>query len=176
MSSLQVGLLLFGVFFALLIVRVPVAFALACVPVFFIGERLTPFLLLNEMLKSYNSFLLLAIPFFLPADQKAVRGMVVIRHPLVWRHPYTGRKALYAVSGTSYGTEGMTDDDGLTLLRELAAHSTQPEYQHRVRYGVGDVVLWDNASVLHSATLTDPVYPRTLLRITTKEAGPTIVQ
>lgn len=176
MSSLQVGLLLFGVFFALLIVRVPVAFALACVPVFFIGERLTPFLLLNEMLKSYNSFLLLAIPFFLPADQKAVRGMVVIRHPLVRRHPYTGRKALYAVSGTSYGIEGMTEDDGLTLLRELAAHSTQPKYQHRARYGVGDVVLWDNASVLHSATLTDPVYPRTLLRITTKEAGPTIVQ
>lgn len=69
MSSAQVALLLFGVFFALLLVRVPVAFALglACVPVFFIDERLTPFLLLNEMLKSYNSFLLLAIPFFLLA-------------------------------------------------------------------------------------------------------------
>lgn len=61
--------MLFGAFFALLLVRVPVAFALglACVPVFFIDERLTPFLLLNEMLKSYNSFLLLAIPFFLLA-------------------------------------------------------------------------------------------------------------
>lgn len=69
MSSVQVALLLFGVFFVLLLVRVPVAFALglACVPVFFIDERLTPFLLLNEMLKSYNSFLLLAIPFFLLA-------------------------------------------------------------------------------------------------------------
>jgi tripartite ATP-independent transporter DctM subunit len=68
-SSAQVALMLFGVFFALLLVRVPVAFALglACVPVFFIDERLTPFLLLNEMLKSYNSFLLLAIPFFLLA-------------------------------------------------------------------------------------------------------------
>ncbi len=69
MSSLQVALILFGAFFALLLVRVPVAFALglACVPVFFVDERLTPFLLLNEMLKSYNSFLLLAIPFFLLA-------------------------------------------------------------------------------------------------------------
>lgn len=66
MSSLQVALILFGAFFSLLLMRVPVAFALglACVPVFFIDERLTPFLLLNEMLKSYNSFLLLAIPFF----------------------------------------------------------------------------------------------------------------
>lgn len=69
MGSGQVALLLFGAFFVLLLLRVPVAFALglACVPVFFIDERLTPFLLLNEMLKSYNSFLLLAIPFFLLA-------------------------------------------------------------------------------------------------------------
>ena len=53
----------------LIVLRVPVAFALglACVPVFFIDDRLTPFLLLNEMLKSYNSFLLLAIPFFMLA-------------------------------------------------------------------------------------------------------------
>jgi len=40
-----------------------------------------------------------------------------------------------------------------------------------VKYGIGDVVVWDNASVLHSATLTDPGDARTLLRITTKEAA-----
>jgi tripartite ATP-independent transporter DctM subunit len=69
MTSAQVALILFGTFAALVLVRVPVAFALglACVPVFFIDDRLTPFLLLNEMLKSYNSFLLLAIPFFMLA-------------------------------------------------------------------------------------------------------------
>jgi len=69
MGPLEVGLILFGVFAALIILRVPVAFALglACIPVFFIDDRLTPFLLLNEMLKSYNSFLLLAIPFFMLA-------------------------------------------------------------------------------------------------------------
>jgi tripartite ATP-independent transporter DctM subunit len=65
----EVALILFGVFAVLVVLRVPVAFALglACVPVFFIDDRLTPFLLLNEMLKSYNSFLLLAIPFFMLA-------------------------------------------------------------------------------------------------------------
>ncbi len=69
MGPLEVALILFGVFGALLVLRVPVAFALglACIPVFFIDERLTPFLLLNEMLKSYNSFILLAVPFFLLA-------------------------------------------------------------------------------------------------------------
>ncbi len=64
----------------------------------------------------------------------------------------------------------MPEDEGIALLRELAAHATREKYQLRVKYGVGNVVVWDNASVLHSATLTDPRYPRTLLQITTKEA------
>ena len=69
MGAPEVALILFGLFVALLLLRVPVAFALglACVPVFFIDDRLTPFLLLNEMMKAYNSFLLLAIPFFMLA-------------------------------------------------------------------------------------------------------------
>ncbi|HKQ26025.1 MAG TPA: TauD/TfdA family dioxygenase [Burkholderiales bacterium] len=102
-------------------------------------------------------------------EQKEKRGATLIRHPLVRRHPYTGRKALYSVSGTSFAIEGMADAEGLSLLRELAAHSTQKKYQYRVKYGVGDVVVWDNASVLHSATLTDPDDARTLFRITVKE-------
>ncbi len=54
-------------FFALMIVRVPVAFALglACLPVMFIEPRLSPMILFNETFKSYNSFILLAVPFFL---------------------------------------------------------------------------------------------------------------
>lgn len=101
--------------------------------------------------------------------QKDRRGATLVRHPLVRRHPYSGRKALYSVSGSSYAIEGLPADEGLDLLRELAAHSTQPKYRHSVTYGVGDVVVWDNASILHSATLTDPAHPRTLHRVTTKE-------
>ncbi|MGH8726108.1 MAG: TauD/TfdA dioxygenase family protein, partial [Burkholderiales bacterium] len=92
-----------------------------------------------------------------------------VRHPVVRRHPVTGRKALYSVSGSSFGIEGMPEDEAIGLLDELKAHATQAKYQLRLKYGVGDVVIWDNASLLHSATLTDPVDPRTLWRITIKE-------
>src|SRR5207244_3145117 len=63
----QAAIMLFGVFFALLIVRVPVAFALglACLPVLVIEDRLSPMTLFNETFKAYNSFILLAVPFFL---------------------------------------------------------------------------------------------------------------
>src|SRR5690349_6864254 len=100
-------------------------------------------------------------------EQKA--KMPLITHPLVRPHPVTGRKALYAVSGSSYGIVGMPDDEAVALLDELAAHATQPKYVLSYRYRVGDVVIWDNASLLHSATLTDPDDPRTLWRITIKE-------
>ena len=61
------ALALFGVFFALLIARVPVAFALglACLPILIFEPRLSPMMLFNETFKAYNSFILLAVPFFL---------------------------------------------------------------------------------------------------------------
>lgn len=91
-----------------------------------------------------------------------------VTHPLVLTHWYTGRKALYSVSGSSFGIEGMSDQEGRDLLDQLKHHSTHPRYQVSVRYGMGDVVLWDNLALLHSATLTDPSMPRTLWRITVK--------
>ena len=103
----------------------------------------------------------------LSAEQKA--KMPLITHKIARPHPVTGRKSLYAVNGSSFGIVGMPEDEALDLLDELAAHSTQPKYRYALKYGVGDVVVWDNASLLHSATLTDPNDPRTLWRITVLE-------
>jgi tripartite ATP-independent transporter DctM subunit len=59
--------ILFGVFFLLLILRVPVAVALglACLPILLIEPRLSPTTLAQETFNAYNSFILLAVPFFL---------------------------------------------------------------------------------------------------------------
>jgi taurine dioxygenase len=95
--------------------------------------------------------------------------MAWVRHKVARKHPVTGRTALYAVSGSSFGIEGMPKDEAVGLLDELTRHATQEKYQLRLKYGVGDVVIWDNASLLHSATLIDPNDPRTLWRITIKE-------
>ena len=103
----------------------------------------------------------------LSAAQKA--RMPVITHRVARPHPVTGRKALYAVSGSSFGIVGMPEDEARDLLDELAAHATQPRYQLRFKYGVGDIVVWDNAALLHSATLIDPNDARTLWRITVLE-------
>lgn len=94
-----------------------------------------------------------------------------VRHMLARTHPRTGRKSLYAVSGSSFGIEGMGDADALALLDELKVHATRPMYCHTVDYRVGDVIVWDNAQLLHRAPLPEHDQARTLWRITVKE-GP----
>ena len=97
--------------------------------------------------------------------------MPLITHRIARPHPVTGRMALYAVSGSSFGIVGMPQDEARDLLDQLAAHSTQRKYQLRFSYGIGDIVVWDNAALLHSATLIDPADARTLWRVTVLEVA-----
>src|SRR6266536_1796481 len=67
LSAGQAAMVLFGIFVGLLIIRVPVAFALglACVPILLIEPHLSMMTLAQETFNAYNSFILLAVPFFL---------------------------------------------------------------------------------------------------------------
>jgi taurine dioxygenase len=88
-----------------------------------------------------------------PEQKKRITNVF---HPLVQRHPITGRKSLYGVAGSSFGIVGMPDDEALALLDELMEHATQPRFVTSYDYGVGDVAAWDTYSTLHKATLHDP--------------------
>ncbi|PWC29600.1 TRAP transporter large permease [Teichococcus aestuarii] len=67
LSSGTAAALMFGVFFGLMALRVPVAFCLglACLPIMLIEPHLSPALMVQETFNAYNSFILLAVPFFL---------------------------------------------------------------------------------------------------------------
>jgi alpha-ketoglutarate-dependent taurine dioxygenase len=106
---------------------------------------------------------------YLSEEQK--KKVTWVHHRLARPHPRTGRKALYAVSGSSFGIVGMEEREALELLDALKAHATAEKYRHTYEYRVGDVIVWDNAQLLHKAPLTDPRDPRTLWRITIKEAA-----
>lgn len=70
--------LLVGCFLLLVIIRIPVAFALglATIPVIMLDVRLTPFIIIDRMFQSYNSFILLAVPFFLLAANLMNSGKI----------------------------------------------------------------------------------------------------
>ncbi|WP_313803824.1 TauD/TfdA family dioxygenase [Sphingobium sp.] len=77
-----------------------------------------------------------------------------VRHPLVLRHPVTGRKALYLSTTTAYGIEGMDEEEAVKLLLELKRHVLQSSFRNGHKTLPGEILLWDNFSVLHKAAPT----------------------
>ena len=90
-----------------------------------------------------------------------------VAHPLVRSHPVTGRKALWLAPGVTSQVEGMGADEGLALVKELTRHATQPRFVYRHKWREGDLVVWDNRSLLHSATPFDAGRYRRVMHRTT---------
>ena len=67
LSPGEAAAILFGLFFFLMFMRVPIAFALglACIPILVIEPRLDTMTLMSETFNAFNSFILLAVPFYL---------------------------------------------------------------------------------------------------------------
>jgi len=70
-------------------------------------------------------------------------------HPLVCRHPATGRPVLYlGRRENAYITE-LPDAESDALLDEIWSYATPPENTWRHRWRVGDVLMWDNRCTMH---------------------------
>ncbi len=72
-------------------------------------------------------------------------------HPLVIRHPRTGRPALYVNSVYTTGIEGMGDVEAAALLARLFQHSVNPNFTCRLRWRPAMLTIWDNRSTQHFA-------------------------
>jgi alpha-ketoglutarate-dependent taurine dioxygenase len=86
-----------------------------------------------------------------PASAEEIAAAPPVAHPLVRTHPKTGRKGLYLGNHTSH-IEGMPVEEGRALLKQLLEHTTQPKFIYRHQWQVGDIVIWDNRSLLHKAS------------------------
>jgi len=90
-----------------------------------------------------------------------------IAHPIVRTHPYTGRKSLYVTAGECIGIDGMPEDEAVDLIAELDAHCVRPEFLHRHKWQVGDLLMWDNATSMHLAICDYALPQRRLMHRTT---------
>jgi taurine dioxygenase len=93
-----------------------------------------------------------------------VRQTVGAHHPLIRTEPRTGRKALFLGRRPNAYVLGMEIAESEALLDALWAHATQPEFTLCHRWKVGDLLMWNNLSVLHRRDPFDPKTRRVMHR------------
>jgi len=87
-------------------------------------------------------------------------------HPLIRAHPETGRLGLFSTFGYIIGIEGMDAEESWPLLIELQEWQGREEFIYRHQWHKGDLLMWDNRSVLHRASGGYDSYARRLHRTT----------
>lgn len=85
-------------------------------------------------------------------------------HPMVITHPVTGRKALYVSPTYTTHVDGLAMAESDAVLAYLNAHCQHIRFVFRHRWRVGDMVLWDNRSVVHNAILDYQPHQRRMQR------------
>jgi taurine dioxygenase len=93
-----------------------------------------------------------------------VRKTVGAHHPLVRTDPATGRKALFLGRRPNAYVLGMPLEESEALLDALWAHATQPRFSLCHQWKVGDLLMWNNLSVLHRRDPFDPATRRVMHR------------
>lgn len=86
------------------------------------------------------------------------------RHPLVRRHPVTGRRSLFLGRRTGAYIHGLAVDESEVLLDALWAHASRPEFAWYQRWRVGDLVMWDNRCTMHRRDAFDDSVRRLMHR------------
>jgi taurine dioxygenase len=97
-------------------------------------------------------------------DVTDVRQTVGARHPLVRTDPKSGRKALFLGRRPNAYVVGLDVAASEALLDALWAHATQPRFAMCHEWQVGDLLMWNNLSVLHRRDPFDPKSRRVMHR------------
>jgi taurine dioxygenase len=92
-------------------------------------------------------------------------------HPVVVRHPESGRKVLYVNSSFTVRFEGWTAQESAPLLKFLYEHAARPEFTTRFVWREGSIAFWDNRATWHYA-LNDYQGERRLMHRITVEGVP----
>lgn len=72
-------------------------------------------------------------------------------HPVVLRHPDSGKLTLYVNPGFTVRFDGWTAEESAPLLQYLYRHAARPEFQTRFQWREGSIAFWDNRATWHYA-------------------------
>jgi len=89
-------------------------------------------------------------------------------HPVVIRHPETGRRTLYVNAAFTTRFDGWTAAESAPLLKMLYEHAGKPEFSCRFAWQAGSIAFWDNRATWHYALNDYHGHRRVMHRITVR--------
>lgn len=92
----------------------------------------------------------------------------VADHPVVIKHPVTGRKQIFAHRHFSSMIHHLHEEVSQAILELLFNMVKQPDYQVRLTWQPNTVAIWDNWATQHYATMDYSPYPRAMTRMVGK--------
>lgn len=98
-----------------------------------------------------------------PLTDEQRRARPPVDHPVIRTHAETGRKAVF-LGDHAESIVGMPYDEGRALIEEVNAMIIHDDLVYRHRWSAGQLIAWDNRSVLHRATPYDPATQRRVIR------------
>ena len=102
-------------------------------------------------------------------DPRAAPGAV---HPMVRRHPENGSEALFLGRRQDAYVDGLPLPESEALLDEIWRHVALPGNTWTQRWQPGDLLVWDNRSVMHRRAAFDPASRRLMRRTQIRAAPP----
>jgi len=76
----------------------------------------------------------------------------MVEHPIVVRHPVTGRRCLYVNRAFTSRIVGLDKEESTRLLALLCRQAAMVEHQVRFVWQKDSIVMWDNLGVQHYAS------------------------
>ena len=74
-----------------------------------------------------------------------------VEHPVVIRHPDSGRKCLCVNPGFTLNIVGWSAEESAALLGFLYKHASHPRFATRFSWEAGSLAMWDNRATWHNA-------------------------
>lgn len=87
-------------------------------------------------------------------------------HPVVIRHPDSGREVLFVNPGFTVRFDGWTEEESKPLLDFLYQHAMRAEFIYRFQWAEGSIAFWDNRRTWHQALNDYQGMRRVMHRIT----------
>jgi len=129
---------------------------------------------LSDRMKAYLTGLTAVHDGTRAFEKTANNNPPISTHPLITKHPVSGRKLIFFTGLIVTKINGLPPDESDAIIAYLSKHCEHPDFQYRFRWKPHSVAFWDNRCAHHRAIWDYWPHTRSGFRIQIQADAPPI--